>query len=159
MKRSTRPESAGAVLYIVLLDRFKEVNDLLGHAAGDLVLKTMAARLQAVAGSNGFVARLGGDEFAILEVGRHVHINADNTANAIVKALRQPMDVDGRAIAIGGSVGAAVYPAHAEDAEELLTNADLALYEVKASGRNGFCKCSTIISRSSATNAARSNGN
>lgn len=138
LREATRPESAGAVLYIVDLDRFKEVNDMLGHAAGDLVLKSMSGRLQSIAGNTGFVARLGGDEFAMLQSGRHFHINADTTANAIVKALRQPINVEGRAISIGGSVGAAVYPAHAENGVELLTHADLALYEVKAGGRNGF---------------------
>ena len=138
LRREATPDRPGCVLFTIDLDRFKEVNDLLGHGAGDLVLKTVAERLRTIAGPMGLVARLGGDEFAILQSGGHCHIRADGTALAIVKALRQPIMIEGRGVVVGGSVGAAVYPAHAANAAELLTHADLALYQVKASGRNGF---------------------
>ncbi len=138
LEADTAPGMAGCVLYTIDLDRFKEVNDSIGHAAGDIILKTAAERLQAIAGKNCTVARLGGDEFALLQS----HINTDSKAAAmaalILETLCQPIDVNGRMIVMGASVGAAAYPGHAASSEELLRNSDLALYEVKSSGRNGF---------------------
>ena len=134
----TRSMAAECVLFIVDLDRFKEVNDLLGHSAGDEVLRAVVTRLNNIAGSKTLVARLGGDEFALLSTGRHCHIDADVMASRIVKSLRQPIEIEGQYANIGASVGVAVYPAHAGSAEELLINADLALYQAKSSGKNGF---------------------
>ncbi len=138
LNSETRPEKAACVLFTIDLDHFKEVNDMLGHGAGDIVLKTVATRLQSIGGPNCMVARLGGDEFALLQSGAHSHMTADTVAQAIVKALRQPIAIEGHNVIAGCSVGVAVYPAHADNAEELLTNADLALYEVKSRGRNNF---------------------
>ena len=138
LNSETRPEKSACVLFTIDLDHFKEVNDVLGHGAGDIVLKTVATRLQTIGGSNCMVARLGGDEFALLQSGAHSHMSADTMAQAIVKALRQPIAIEGHNVIAGCSVGVAVYPAHAANAEELLTNADLALYEVKSRGRNNF---------------------
>ena len=138
LAEEARPEKSGCVLYSIDLDQFKQINDLLGHGAGDLVLKTAAQRLIQVAGPHALVARLGGDEFAVLRTGPGCHMEADTVAMKIVQALRQPIAIEGHNVIAGSSVGVAVYPAHANCADELLGNADLALYHVKANGRNGF---------------------
>ncbi len=128
-------EASCGALFSVDLDRFKEVNDVLGHGAGDIVLKAVAERLQSIAGQRGLVGRLGGDEFAVLMTGE---AGADVTALKIVDSLRQPILIDGRNVVVGGSVGVAFHPTHADSAADLLTNADLALYKAKTNGRNGF---------------------
>lgn len=125
-------------LLTIDLDRFKDVNDMLGHGAGDAVLKEVAQRLMSIGGSHAVVGRLGGDEFALLLTGRHCHMHADMTAAAIVGALREPISIGDCRVMVGASIGIAVHPAQAATAEELLTHADLALYHVKAEGRNGF---------------------
>jgi diguanylate cyclase (GGDEF)-like protein/PAS domain S-box-containing protein len=135
----TRDPGSVFVLFAVDLDKFKVVNDLLGHPAGDAVLKAVVSRLRAVVGSAATVARLGGDEFAVIIPGNPATINADMTAQAIVNAMREPVEFAGQKISIGASVGVAAYPAHASNAKELLTYADLALYQVKSRGRNGAC--------------------
>ena len=134
----TAPGMAGCVLYTIDLDHFKEVNDSIGHAAGDVILKTVAERLQSIAGSNCLVARLGGDEFAILAGRTTAMAEAAATAQRIVQALCQPIDISGRLLVVGASVGVAVFPDHAVNGVELLRNSDLALYEAKSSGRNGY---------------------
>lgn len=117
------------------LDHFKLVNDSFGHAAGDRVLEIVAQRLVAHAGPHDVVARLGGDEFALL-LGMARSANAAMVvARNIVKDLAQPIEVDGRVIQMGGSVGVALAPDHADSADDLLRAADLALYEAKSAGR------------------------
>ncbi len=135
----TRDAGSVCVLFTIDLDKFKEVNDLLGHAAGDAVLKTVASRLRAVAGPGATVARLGGDEFAVLVTGSAAAIKADFTAAEIVRTLKVPVQIGGHSAAVGASVGVACYPAHAADTTELLSHADMALYRAKANGRNGAC--------------------
>jgi diguanylate cyclase (GGDEF)-like protein/PAS domain S-box-containing protein len=135
----TRDAGSVCVLFTIDLDKFKEVNDLLGHGAGDAVLKTVVSRLRAVAGPAATVARLGGDEFAVLLTGSAAAIKADYTAAEIVRTLRVPVEIDGHSAAVGASVGVACYPAHAADTTELLSHADMALYRAKANGRNGSC--------------------
>jgi diguanylate cyclase (GGDEF)-like protein len=134
----TRRAGASCALFCVDLDRFKEVNDTLGHAAGDAVLKCVAQALLAITGNGESVARLGGDEFAVLMSGSQGGADAEIVAARIVAALSEPIPFDGHKIVIGASVGVAMFPGHASDAESLLHNADLALYEVKSSGRNGY---------------------
>ncbi len=134
----TRRTGASCTLFCIDLDRFKEVNDALGHAAGDAVLKCVAQRLLAIAGGEDSVARLGGDEFAVLVSGLQSGADADLVADSIVAAMREPISFEGQTIIVGASVGVAMFPGHASDAESLLHNADLALYQVKASRRNGY---------------------
>lgn len=138
LEEITRAGGRECVLLSIDLDRFKEVNDHFGHGAGDTVLRTVAARLEPLAAKDALLARLGGDEFAMLLTGRHCHMKADVTAMEIVKSLRQPIEIGGHRCTVGASVGVAIFPAQAADAEELLTHADLALYQVKSTGRNGF---------------------
>jgi diguanylate cyclase (GGDEF)-like protein len=116
---------------VVDLDGFKEINDRLGHAVGDLALQHVATRLRTHRRSTDVVARLGGDEFAILLGGT---IDADGAlaaAKAILQSLSVPLDVDGVPVLVGGSVGLALFPEHGEDIDSLLSHADAAMYQAK----------------------------
>lgn len=117
------------------LDHFKLVNDSLGHAAGDRVLEIAAQRLAAHAGPQDVVGRLGGDEFALLLGRVHSPEAAMVLAQCIVDALSQPIEVEGRVIHMGASVGVALAPDHAANADDLLRAADIALYHAKSEGR------------------------
>ena len=116
------------------LDRFKAVNDTLGHPVGDAVLRMAANRLNACIREPDTVARLGGDEFAI--VAALAPPDAGALAARIVEAISRPYDLDGYRIEIGISIGIALAPRDGNDPDELLKNADLALYRAKAQGRN-----------------------
>ena len=120
-------------LAVMDLNRFKEINDTLGHGCGDELLRQVAARLRGALRASDFVARLGGDEFAILLPG------ADNAAalQVIQRALADlatPFEIEDHALDVGGSVGIAVYPTHGEDADTLMRHADVAMYVAKRAG-------------------------
>jgi diguanylate cyclase len=119
------------------LDRFKEVNDLFGHAAGDTVLQTVASRVTAVLGERQIMARLGGDEFAILMPGVRNPQAAGRFAEAILEALRETSDTP-ETNSISTSIGIAICPDDATDRESLLSHADTALYRAKTDGRNTY---------------------
>jgi diguanylate cyclase (GGDEF)-like protein/PAS domain S-box-containing protein len=125
-----------AVLYLDL-DRFKEVNDLFGHAAGDRVLKTVASRIPNVLRSSGMLARLGGDEFAMVVTDlKNGPATAGRLAEEIIAALRGPTnDTDD---SISCSIGIAIYPDDASSRESLLSQADTALYRAKGDGRSTY---------------------
>jgi diguanylate cyclase (GGDEF)-like protein len=126
-----------AALLLLDLDRFKEVNDTLGHAAGDKLLRMVSERLRALLAKDDFAARLGGDEFAIL----HPVTNAEDTAELarrIIDALVAPYDLEGHQANIGASIGISLAPADGADPEALLRSADLALYRAKGQGRGDF---------------------
>jgi len=131
----TRGESL-AVLCLDL-DRFKEVNDLFGHAAGDTVLQTVAARVTAVLDERQIMARLGGDEFAVLMPGVANPAAASRLAETILEALRTTSDAP-ETNSISTSIGIALYPDDATDRQSLLTHADTALYRAKSEGRNTY---------------------
>jgi diguanylate cyclase (GGDEF)-like protein len=121
------------------LDQFKEVNDSLGHPVGDGLLKMVAERLRAVTHESDTVARLGGDEFAILQSAESDQKDcAIVLANNILQTLTEPYVVDGYKVMIGTSIGIALAPENGSDPDQLLRNADLALYRTKAQGRNGY---------------------
>lgn len=132
------PGKPGCTLYSIDLDRFKEVNDHLGHAVGDIVLKLIADRLQSLISEPCLLARLGGDEFAILQPGQRSKTNAEALSKKIVATLREPLRINSQDLTLGGCVGAAIFPNQATGAAELLGNSDLALYQAKSAGRNGF---------------------
>jgi diguanylate cyclase (GGDEF)-like protein/PAS domain S-box-containing protein len=119
------------------LDRFKEVNDLFGHAAGDTVLQTVASRVGAVLAKDQMMARLGGDEFAILMPGIANPSAASLLAETILQALRAPSDMP-ETNSISTSIGIAICPDDAMDREALLRHADTALYRAKTDGRNTY---------------------
>jgi diguanylate cyclase (GGDEF)-like protein len=118
------------------LDRFKETNDTLGHAAGDELLRQVAQRLAAGVRESDTVARLGGDEFAIIQRSATQPRDAESLARRLIAAVAEPYDLFGNRVTIGVSIGIALGPAVAP--EELLRDADTALYRAKAEGRNTF---------------------
>ncbi|WP_373503633.1 putative bifunctional diguanylate cyclase/phosphodiesterase [Aestuariivirga sp.] len=133
------PDQGLVALLTVDLDKFKAVNDIFGHSSGDMVLKVAVKRLRK--STNGFkatIGRLGGDEFAILVQQFQGEAEIRAIAAAIVRSLAAPIAIEGQDIVVGASVGAAISPTHASGAKDLLNSADLALYEVKKGGRNGF---------------------
>ena len=125
------------------LDHFKRINDSLGHALGDAVLREVGRRLQQHVRKADTVSRLGGDEFVVLLTGLEGPATAASReirkqANKLLDALATPMDIRGHTLQLGCSIGVALAPEHGDTAEELLKHADTALYGVKASGRNGI---------------------
>ncbi len=124
-----------AVLFLDL-DRFKSINDTLGHDLGDALLQEMALRLSRAVRKRDTVARLGGDEFAIVLGDLWQVADAEAVAAKIVDVITRPLEVRGHALRVGGSVGVAVYPFQAHDEESLLRHADLAMYHAKESGGN-----------------------
>ncbi|CDZ61117.1 Diguanylate cyclase/phosphodiesterase with PAS/PAC and Chase sensor(S) [Neorhizobium galegae bv. orientalis] len=118
------------------LDRFKEVNDTLGHAAGDAVLKAATSRLLELIDHDEFASRIGGDEFVVVTGGAEPQRRAEYLAQSIVNTLARPIDIDGHECRIGCSAGIACQTAAGEELSQLLINADIALYEAKKRGRN-----------------------
>jgi diguanylate cyclase (GGDEF)-like protein len=129
-----RNEEGVAVLFLDL-DRFKEVNDTLGHPVGDKLLKTVADRLRSCVRERDIVARLGGDEFAIVQIGATQPTDAAVLAARIIKLLTEPVVLDGHQMVTGASIGIAIAPNDGTDPDQLLKNADLALYRAKGGGR------------------------
>ena len=130
-----RNESSCSV-HIVDLDRFKDINDTLGHQVGDAVIIEMAHRIRDVAGPENVVARLGGDEFIILERGKEASLQPTDFAEILVAAFRNPIPVSNLSIPTTISVGCARMGEGAQTAQELMQYADIALYEAKRNGRN-----------------------
>ena len=137
-------------LMVVDLDGFKEINDRLGHAVGDLALTHVAARLLAHRRSTDVVARLGGDEFVVLLGGDLDVESAAAAANRLVESLKEPLLVDGVPVTVAGSVGVALYPAHGEDIDTLLAHADAAMYQAK-SGHRGSHIYDAVLDRNGPT--------
>lgn len=133
------PRTGNKVAAVAIdLDRFKEINDLRGHAAGDAVLQTISARLGDMLGEGEFAARLGGDEFACIKYfsdSRHL----SEFLERIQAALYTAIDLDGFEVSPGGSLGVAIYPDDAKDRETLMNNADLALYRAKSNPTESVC--------------------
>jgi diguanylate cyclase (GGDEF)-like protein len=126
-----------AVMFIDL-DRFKWVNDNLGHAAGDALLRQVAKRLKECVRDDDIIARMGGDEFTAILPKVGALEDACEIAGRMVKALRQPFDLDGQEANIGCSIGIALSPMHGDSPERLLNAADAAMYKAKEAGRNNY---------------------
>ncbi|TXG77111.1 MAG: EAL domain-containing protein [Rhodocyclaceae bacterium] len=135
--RHTRSGTGFAVLCLDL-DRFKEVNDSLGHAAGDDVLRQVAQRLFQTVRQGDQLARLGGDEFAILQSGVRQPEDVTRLAKRVIAKLSEPFELSGQSVVCGASVGAAIFGVDAVEKEDLLHKADLALYRAKSEGRGEF---------------------
>ncbi|WP_162561187.1 EAL domain-containing protein [Methylobacterium terrae] len=129
-------EGACAILWLDL-DRFKVVNDTLGHAAGDTLLCEVARRMRAVLGPRDTLARLGGDEFAVL-LPKADPLAASRAAARLVEVMQAPVTVAGRPMHVGVSIGVVLSPCHGGDADTLMARADRALYGAKAAGRSTF---------------------
>jgi diguanylate cyclase (GGDEF)-like protein len=124
---------------MVDLDRFKNVNDSLGHPAGDALLRELAERLKSAVRETDAVARLGGDEFAILQCGGTAQReDAIALAGRIIDTVGKAFDLDGNRVSVGASIGIALAPQDDTNADDLLKKADIALYRTKSKGRNGF---------------------
>ena len=133
-------QSLGTRLGLIYLDldRFKQVNDTLGHPAGDLLLVQAAQRMTACLRAGDTVARLSGDEFAILLLGLENTTDAELVGRKILAQLAIPFDLNGQDAYITGSMGASIYPENGSDATTLVRSADRAMYRAKEAGRNGF---------------------
>jgi diguanylate cyclase (GGDEF)-like protein len=131
-------ENGGPVAVLCIdLDGFKAVNDIHGHPTGDALLIAAAQRLRAVVRGDELVARLGGDEFAVVQCGGRQPDHAGRLSERILAALAQPFELETETVRISGSVGIALFPADAAEPEDLIKNADMALYRAKAEGRGG----------------------
>lgn len=125
-------------LFFVDIDRFKQINDSLGHRCGDAVLRALVGRLKAAARKSDTVARIGGDEFIILMEDVADPGDTDLVARRLIESMRSPLDLMGHSLTVTVSIGIAIYPTDDMDISRLLAKADSAMYEAKAKGRNGF---------------------
>ncbi|MEZ2143228.1 EAL domain-containing protein [Bradyrhizobium sp. DN5] len=132
-----QPPAEFAVLFLDL-DRFKAINDTLGHQTGDLLLQEMARRLKSTLGANEVLARLGGDEFAVVVATVESRPALEALANRMIEAAQKPFEIGGHRIRSGISIGIAIGPCDGVNCDDLLIAADLALYAVKAQGRGSY---------------------
>ena len=137
LKRSRRQETCAALIYLDL-DRFKHINDSLGHPAGDKLLREMANRFTGVLRDDDIVCRLGGDEFAVILHDIHHDRDAVPVAQKLIAAAAEPMLLDGHEVAVSGSAGIALFPKDGSDGKTLEKHADIALYHAKEEGKNTF---------------------
>ena len=135
---SVGAEHRQCAVLLLDLDRFKQVNDTMGHPVGDVLLRQVAQRLQGAVGDNGRVGRLGGDEFKVILPGRTARQQLGELANRIIDQLSQPYLIEGHRVVIGASVGIAIAPDDGQTSEALIRNADLALYAAKDGGRGRY---------------------
>ncbi|MFB6459357.1 EAL domain-containing protein [Bradyrhizobium tunisiense] len=135
---STRKADLHLAVLMLDLDRFKEVNDTLGHPAGDSLLRAVAARLRLCSRETTLIARLGGDEFAVVDYVTNPVVEAATLAETIKVALCEPFDLGDHQVTVGASIGIAVAPRDGVDSDVILKSADLALYAAKAAGRGAF---------------------
>ncbi len=131
-------EDGGCATFLIDLDRFKAVNDTMGHQAGDAVLCAVAERLNALFAGRGLAGRLGGDEFGAFLSFANLDDEPDAVAASIIVELARPIDIEGRSVSIGATVGMATFPRDAASVDDLIRCADLALYHAKDEGR-GRC--------------------
>lgn len=135
--RAVRPGAAGFAIMVLDLDRFKVINDSLGHAFGDRVLRLVAARLQICLRQTDMLCRLGGDEYVV-----YVHASdsaaAENVARRMLQEMLQPFSLDGMSFSIQCSIGVALYPQDGASLDDLIKHADSAMYRVKERGRGNY---------------------
>jgi diguanylate cyclase (GGDEF)-like protein/PAS domain S-box-containing protein len=135
---SAQVHKRGCALLMIDLDHFKMINDSLGHTIGDQLLKAVSERLKALFGPGITLARLGGDEFAVLAESCPQLVHAAALAQRIIDGLKEAFSIDGHQLFINTSIGISLFPGDALSAEQLLRNADAALFKAKSAGRNGY---------------------
>ncbi|MGC6371132.1 phosphodiesterase DibA [Pseudomonas sp. K2I15] len=135
---SAQIHKRGCALLLLDLDHFKIINDSLGHNVGDQLLKAVGERLQGLFGPGVTLARLGGDEFAVLAESCPHLVQAAALAQRIIDAMKEPFIFDGHQLFISASIGISLFPSDALSAEQLLRNADSALFKAKSAGREGY---------------------
>jgi diguanylate cyclase (GGDEF)-like protein/PAS domain S-box-containing protein len=148
-----RRSGSELAVFFLDLDRFKLVNDTLGHSAGDRLLRAVAGRLRAVLRAEDMVARFGGDEFTVLLLSR-APVEVAAVVRKLIARVTEPLDLDGQRLKISTSVGIATFPGDGEDADALIRNADLALYHAKELGRDGYQVCTPAMKTRAAKRAA-----
>ena len=144
LARARRHNKKIAVINIDL-DRFKRVNDTLGHSVGDQLLKAVSARLKSLLRESDTLARMGGDEFMLVLPDIKREEDVIRVAESILQAVRRPFDLESFKIPITASVGIAFYPAEGKDSDALMKAADLAMYEAKSQGGNVYCRYSSEL--------------
>ncbi|MFH1090202.1 MAG: EAL domain-containing protein, partial [Pseudomonadota bacterium] len=137
LARAHRNKEMAALLFLDL-DNFKNINDSLGHALGDLLLRQVAERLKFCVREEDTVARLGGDEFTIILPEIHSRREVGQAARRIIEAMAAPVEISGQELHIGISIGVTTYPLDGDDSETLVKNADMAMYKAKAQGKNNY---------------------
>ncbi len=135
---ATRRGGAPFAVFYMDLDRFKSINDTLGHAVGDELLKEVASRLRRATRDTDLVARLGGDEFAVLQMDIREAANAGDLARTIQQEMARPLHIDGNELHVSCSIGICPWSSKDKDPESMLVQADLALYRAKEDGRNCY---------------------
>ena len=143
-----------AALLFIDLDHFKDVNDTLGHAAGDALLVAVAKRLRGAVREGDLVARLGGDEFLILMVSPDIRPEINRVRERIMRAIVEPVQVHGHEVRVTPSMGVSLFPRDGDDIETLLRNADLAMYTAKERGRNEIAFYEPVMSQAVQTRTA-----
>ncbi|GLI38732.1 diguanylate cyclase [Geobacter hydrogenophilus] len=143
----SRTDGGMIALLFLDLDRFKDINDTLGHAYGDQLLLAVADRLGGNLRSTEFLARLGGDEFVFLVTGLRDKRSVGSLAHSILELLNTPFEIDDKELFISTSIGIALSPGDGDDGDTLLTHADMALYAAKEQGRNAFSFFSEELNR------------
>jgi diguanylate cyclase (GGDEF)-like protein len=136
---ASRASATSIALLIVDLDHFKELNDTLGHDAGDQLLCQVGERLRSVLRASDTAARLGGDEFGVLLCDPSDCARAEVVADKLLKAIAEPFPIKGLRLRVTASIGIALYPEHARDGEELMQHADIAMYEAKTAQSGRAC--------------------
>lgn len=126
-------------LMFIDLDNFKTVNDTMGHDMGDLLLQSVAKRLEYCLRKSDTVARIGGDEFTCILPHIEKRADVNIVAKKIIRALNTPFELNGHSVQISGSIGASLFPDDTEDVEKLIKNADMAMYHAKNQGKSKFC--------------------
>ena len=135
---NARRKREALALMFIDLDRFKNINDSLGHHVGDLLLQEVAARMQACVRKGDTLSRLGGDEFVVTLEGLQHAEDAAQVAQKIIQSLARPMEIGGHILTTSCSIGISIFPADAEDSAALMKNADTAMYHAKEKGRRNF---------------------
>jgi diguanylate cyclase (GGDEF)-like protein/PAS domain S-box-containing protein len=131
-------DGSDVAILVLDLDGFKEINDSMGHPAGDMLLQLIANRLRPIAREAGLLARLGGDEFAIIQAISSSRLRPAELADGIISILQEPFVLDGNSIRVGVSIGIAVRPRTGQHPDDLFKQADIALYQAKADGGGSY---------------------
>lgn len=126
-------------VFCIDFDRFKSINDTLGHQAGDMLLEQAAERMRLAVRACDTIARIGGDEFLLLQTSAAQPESSAQLAGRLLEKLSEPFDLDGHKACIGASIGIVLSPQDGSNVEDLIKNADVALYRAKTSGRGQFC--------------------
>jgi diguanylate cyclase (GGDEF)-like protein len=137
--KNGRATKSGVAVLLLDLDHFKEVNDSMGHHAGDQLLESVSRRLKNCVRESDFVARLGGDEFVLVLPAVSGELSARQIAIMVLTAISAPICIQDRQLRVGASIGVAQFPQNGRTPEDLLRAADAAMYEAKAKGRGQYC--------------------